>query len=132
MTGRYVVVLAALLTAIGLAVFAYKWQVLGFPIKAGQDTPAWTVETSIRFESGPGSIKASLQIPNMTPGFGKLDHYSVSKNFGFGVNYVGEGRQAQWTVRRADGVQTLYYRIIVYEDRGSDQSDTTPPFPIPP
>lgn len=132
MTRRYVYILAALLTATGIATFIYKWQVLGFPVSEGQETPAWTVETAVSFDSGPGSIKVNLQIPNLTPGFGKLDHYTVSKNFGFGVNYVSGGREAQWTVRRADGAQTLYYRIVVYEDSASDQSDTTPPFPIPP
>jgi hypothetical protein len=35
-------------------------------------------------------------------------------------------------VRRADGPQTLYYRIVVYEDPDSDQADLTPPLPIPP
>ena len=132
MNKRYVYVLALLLAAAGLSTFVYKWRVLGFPLLEGKETPAWTVETAIRFDSGPGSIKVNLQIPGLTPGFGKLDHYSVSKNFGFGVNYVGGGREAQWTVRRADGVQTLYYRIIVYQDLSSDQSDTTPPFPLPP
>ncbi len=32
MTLRYVFALAALLTAIGLSMFVYKWQVLGFPV----------------------------------------------------------------------------------------------------
>jgi hypothetical protein len=132
MTKNTVWVLAAILTVVGTLMFLYKWLVLGFPLYEKQKIPAWTVETTIRFDSGPGSIKVNLQIPNLTPGFGKLDHYSVSKNFGFGVNYAGGGREAQWTVRRADGQQTLYYRIVVYEDKGSQQSDTTPPFPIPP
>ncbi|MDH4314972.1 MAG: inactive transglutaminase family protein [Gammaproteobacteria bacterium] len=132
MTKNTVWILAAILVAIGMLTFLYKWLVLGFPLYAKQETPAWTIETAIRFDSGPGSIKVNLQIPNLTPGFGKLDHYSVSKNFGFGVNYAGGGREAQWTVRRADGRQTLFYRIVVYEDKGSIQSDTTPPFPIPP
>jgi len=132
MTRRYVYILALLLAAIGLTIFGYKWRVLGFPLQEGQEMPAWIVETAIGFDSGPGSIKLSLQIPGLTPGFGKLDHYSVSKNFGFGVNYVGGSREAQWTVRRAEGRQTVYYRIVVYQDAGSDQSDTTPPFPLPP
>jgi hypothetical protein len=132
MTKNAVWVLAAILAAVGVSLFLYKWLVLGFPLFEKQQTPAWTIETSIRFDSGPGSIKVNLQIPNLTPGFGKLDHYSVSKNFGFGVNYAGGGREAQWTVRRADGRQTLFYRIVVYEDKGSQQSDTTPPFPLPP
>jgi len=132
MTMRYVYFLAALLTAIGVSIFAYKWQVLGFPLTDDQETPAWTVETSVHFDAGPGPIKASLQIPTLTPGFGTSEEYSVSRNYGFSVNYVSGGRQAQWTVRRTAGQQTLYYRIVVYEDRDADSSDTTPPFPLPP
>ena len=132
MTTRYVLVLAGILTLIGLATFIYKWQVLGLPLDASQDTPIWTVETTIRFDSGPGSISVNLQIPTLTPGFATLDEYSVSRNYAFGLNYVGADREAQWTVRRADGVQTLYYRIVVYEDQASDQADLTPPLPIPP
>jgi hypothetical protein len=125
-------VLAGILTVVGLAMFIYKWQLLGLPLDASQETPTWTVETTIRFDSGPGSINVHLQIPTLTPGFVTLDEFSVSRNYAFGLNYVGADREAQWTVRRADGVQTLYYRIVVYEDPDSDQSDVTPPLPIPP
>jgi hypothetical protein len=132
MTNRYVLVLAGILTAVGLATFLYKWQVLGFPVSAGQATPTWTVETRIRFESGPGSIVAELQIPTLTPGFTTLEEYSVSRDYAFTINYEGADRVAQWTVRRADGTQTLYYRIVVYEDPETEYGDLTPPLPIPP
>ncbi len=132
MTLRYVYALAALLAAIGLSMFIYKWQVLGFPVTDNQKTPIWTIETAIRFDSGPGSIKANLQIPTLTPGFRTLREFNVSKGYGFSLNYVSGGREAQWAIRRSDGRQTLYYRRVVYEDTGSDQSDTTPPFPPPP
>ncbi|MEM7501990.1 MAG: UUP1 family membrane protein [Pseudomonadota bacterium] len=129
---RYVYILAGTLAAIAIAIFVYKWRALGFPLIADQQRPAWTVETSVSFDAGPGSISANLQIPSLTPGFGTIDQYSVSRNYGFSVNYGGGGREAQWTVRRASGPQTLYYRIVVYEDSEADLSDTTPPFPLPP
>lgn len=132
MTNRYVLVLAGILTLIGLAIFMYKWQVLGLPLGESQRTPTWTVETTVSFDSGPGSINVTLQIPTLTPRFALLDEYSVSRNYAFGLNYVGADRQAQWTVRRADGKQTLYYRVIVYEDPDTLQADVTPPLPIPP
>ena len=132
MTMRYVYILASLLAAAAVAIFVYKWQTLGFPLSPDQERPAWTIETSVRFDAGPGSISANLQIPALTPGFGTIDQYSVSRNYGFSVNYGGGGREAQWTVRRASGPQTLYYRIVVYEDENADLSDTTPPFPLPP
>lgn len=132
MTNRYVLILAAALTLIGGGTFAYKWQVLGFPLSDAQVTPTWTVETTLRFQSGPGSIRVGLQIPTLTPGFTTLEEYSVSRNYAFAINYVGADREAQWTVRRADGTQTLYYRVVVYQDPTSDQTDLTPPLPIPP
>jgi len=132
MTKRYVYLLAALLTAIGMGIFLYKWQELGFPLSDDQRTPVWTVETTIKFDAGPGSIKANLQIPTLTPGFEMLREYNVSKGYGFSLNYVSGGREAQWAVRRTAGPQTIYYRRVVYEDATSEQSDTTPPFPPPP
>ena len=47
MKTRYVYVLAALLSVIGLAVFWYKWQVLGYPLGADQEKPVWTIEAVI-------------------------------------------------------------------------------------
>ena len=129
MTQRYVYVLAALLAVIGLSVFAYKWQVLGFPLTEDQETPVWTIEAAVSFESGPGSITAELQVPALTPRFRILNEHSVSRGYGFGTDYTGGGRIAKWTVRRADGEQTLYYRASVYEDDSVDESDTIPPFP---
>ena len=132
MTRRYVYIIAALLAGISIATFVYKWQVLGFPMTGQEQTPAWTIETTIRFDAGPGSIKVSLQIPTLTPGFQTLDEYNVSKGYSFFPTYVGGGREAQWAIRRTDGTQTLYYRRVVFEDPASEQIDTTPPFPPPP
>jgi hypothetical protein len=132
MKNKYVYILAALLTATGLSLFLYKWQVLGFPLKNNQETPVWTIEAAIRFNSGPGSIKVNLLVPTLTPGFRVLNENPVSRDYGFSLNYGSSGREAQWAVRRADGLQTLYYRTSVYEDPAADQSDTTPPFPPPP
>ena len=132
MKQRYVFALALLLTAVGISVFVYKWQVLGFPVTEDQETPVWTIESAISFDSGPGSIKVNLLIPTLAPGFRKLNENPISRGYGFSLNYGSGGREAQWAVRRADGPQTIYYRISVYEDAQADQLDTTPPFPPPP
>lgn len=132
MNQRYVYLLATLLTVIGLSVFYYKWQVLGFPITEDREAPVWTIEAAISFNSGPGSIKAQLNVPSLTPGFRTLNENSVSRGYGFSTNFGGGGREAQWAIRRADGPQTIYYRIAVYEDDSVDESDTTPPFPPTP
>jgi len=132
MTRRYVIILAILLTAAGAAIFLYKWQALGFPLSDRQQTPTWVVETAVSFDSGRGSIKVNLQVPTLTPGFEILDEYAVSKNYGFGIINVGTRREARWTVRRAGGPQTLYYRVVVAQSPDREQSDITPPFPPTP
>lgn len=132
MKQQYVYGLAVFLAIVGLSLFVYKWQVLDFPVSRNQETSVWTIESAISFESGPGSIKVNLLIPTLTPGFRMLNENSVSRGYGFSLNYGSGGREAQWAIRRADGPQTIYYRISVYEDAGTNQSDTTPPFPPPP
>ena len=132
MKQQYVYGLSAFLAIVGLSIFVYKWQALGFPLTQDQETPVWTIESSIRFDSGPGAIKVHLLIPTLTPGFRMLNENSVSRGYGFSLNYGSGGREAQWAIRRADGSQRIYYRISVYADASADQSDTTPPFPPPP
>jgi hypothetical protein len=132
MKQQYVYGLAAALSIVGLSLFTYKWQVLGFPLERNQEEPVWTIESAIEFDSGPGSIKVNLHIPTLTPGFRTLNESPVSRGYGFSLNYGAGGREAQWAIRRADGPQTIYYRISVYADPNSKQSDTTPPFPPQP
>ncbi len=132
MSSRLLFMITTMLTVVGLATFVYKWRVVGLPVVEDQQTTVWTVEAAINFRGGPGSIKTSMQIPTLTPGFTLLSENSVSKGYGFSVNYVSGGREAQWAIRRADGPQTIYYRAVLYEDPSSRQSDTTPPFPPPP
>jgi hypothetical protein len=79
MKQQYVYGLAALLAVVGLSIFVYKWQALGFPVTRDQETSVWTVESSISFDSGPGSIKVNLLIPTLTPGFSMLNENSVSR-----------------------------------------------------
>lgn len=126
--------LALLLFLVGGAIFVYKWRVLGYPLFPEEETRIWTVEANLTFDAGPTKVpvKATLQIPGLTPGFAVLDENFLSPGFGFTTRYVSSGRQVQWAIRRAKGPQTLYYRVVVYKDPGQAESDTTPPFPVLP
>ncbi len=132
MQQRYVYALALLLTITGLAIFVWKWQTLGFPLTEDQETPVWTIESTVTFDAGRGSVKVDLLIPTLTPGFRVLNEHPVSRGYGYDLNYGSSGREVQWAVRRASGPQVLYYRVSVYQDPSADESDTTPPFPPPP
>ncbi len=129
MKRSFVYLLAAGLTGIALVIFAYKAFVLGLPLSPGQSSGAWSVEATVRFTAGRGSIKASLQVPNLTPGYILGEEYNVSPGYGFSTDYTGGGRKADWAIRSAKGPQTLYYRAVLYEDSSRSQEDSTPPFP---
>lgn len=125
-------IIAILLTVGGLSMSYYKWRELGFPLEPQAETEVWTVEVTVSFEARPGPIKANLYIPGLTPGFAILEENFVSRGFGFTPNYVSGGRQVQWARRRARGLQTLYYRAVIYKDPAQTETDTTPPFPPKP
>jgi hypothetical protein len=127
-----VLIIALILALVGGSVFLYKWRTLGFPLQPDGETRVWTVEVTVSFDAVPGPIKADLYIPGLTPGFAILEENFLSRGFGFTPSYVSGGRQVQWARRRAKGLQTLYYRVIVYKDPAQIQSDTTPPFPAIP
>ncbi|MEM8982506.1 MAG: UUP1 family membrane protein, partial [Pseudomonadota bacterium] len=132
MKRQFVYILAATIAALGLSLFVFKAWALGLPLVPGETAGAWRVEATVRFRSGPGSIRAALRVPNLTPGFILADEISVAPGYGFSIDYTTGGREAMWAIRRADGEQSLYYRALLYEDRDRDRSDTTPPFPPPP
>lgn len=132
MNNRHIYVLTAVLALIGLALFAYKAQVLGFPLQPQEQTQVWTIEAAVRFDPGPAAVKATLRVPSLTPGFSILDENFISRGFGHAIRNVPAGRESQWTLREASGAQTLYYRAQVYRDATRIAEDTTPPFPEQP
>ncbi|MEE8306002.1 MAG: UUP1 family membrane protein, partial [Gammaproteobacteria bacterium] len=130
MTKRFVGLLAAALTMIGLGTFAYKVLSLGYPVTRSEMVDVWTVETRISFEGGAGSVKVTMELPTLTPGFTILPQENfISPGFGFDTAYTAAGREAVWAVRRAEGRQTIYYRAQVYKDPAALQQDTTPTLP---
>jgi 7 transmembrane helices usually fused to an inactive transglutaminase/Inactive transglutaminase fused to 7 transmembrane helices len=132
MSNRHIYVLAAVLALLSLGLFAYKARVLGFPLNPQEETRVWNIEAAVRFDPGPAAVKATLQIPTLTPGFAILDENFVSRGFGLATRTAPAGREAIWTLRQATGTQTLYYRALVYRDDSRLAEDTTPPFPAQP
>lgn len=129
MRNRQLYILASLLAVAGLSIFLFKYQTLGFPVRADAETQVWNVEAAVNFEPGPASVKVTLQIPSLTPGYTLLDESFVSRGFGLSTHNTTNGREAQWAVREADGPQTVYYRALVYRDPAKATEDSTPPFP---
>ncbi|MEL7450722.1 MAG: inactive transglutaminase family protein [Pseudomonadota bacterium] len=128
----HVTALAAVLMALGVALFAYKATNFGIPLKPEVEAPVWTVEARLSFRSSQGPVKASLKIPHESRGFGILDENFVSRGFGLTTAVNGDNREAMWAIRRSRGPQALYYRVSVFQDPARDVEASAPPFPAVP
>lgn len=130
MNRRHLYVLALALTAIGLGVFGYKWQVLGFPLKSEAVAEAWTVEAKVEFrKTRVGPAKVKLVVPGAPVGFTLLDEQFISRGYGLSVEGEGDYRRAVWAIRRAQGEQALYYRATVTPAPRIAEQGKPPPFP---
>lgn len=110
-------VLIVVLLVAGLSIFAYRAMYLHVPLTPTKETDSWLVEANLKFDAGPKAIKAELKIPQHPPHYAMLDETFLSRNYG--INFLSaEGqRTVVWSVRRASGIQSLYYRAIYYPDR---------------
>ncbi len=119
--------LTLILTGLGLA--CYKHTQLGFPLKSDLVEEAWTVQARLQMRAGTGPIRVEFQLPQATPGLGRLRESFISRGYGLAVEESGNDRVAHWTVRRASGQQSLFYQAVFYRDQFADFTAPQPPFP---
>ncbi len=109
-----VYVVAGGLTLAGLGLFLYKAVVLTFPLRPDVKSDIWNIEARIVFEAQNGPVKATLLIPRDTRRFHVLDENFISRGYGLSTVLRDDGnRQAVWSIRKAAGRQTLYYRAAI-------------------
>lgn len=123
-------VLAAFLLISGLSLCLYKVSVFGLPLKPGQDEEVWTVQARLSFKGTGKPTKVRFAVPFESPGFVTLDEDFISGNYGLAVENDQVNRWANWAIRRANGPQTLYYRISIARDQNTNEmAGQAPPFP---
>ncbi|MGD8514250.1 MAG: inactive transglutaminase family protein [Granulosicoccaceae bacterium] len=125
---RHLYWLAGSLAATGIVIFLFKFLVLGFPVTPGATTDLWDVEMRLRFQASGGPVKVSLTIPSEVRPYTIVDENFVSRGYGLTTAHSAANRQAIWSVRRASGQQTLYYRVMVQrlETKGTLVTRTPP------
>lgn len=105
--------LIVVLLVLGFSMFSYRHFVLDVPLIAQAEVSSWTVEANLKFQASPGKpVKAKFIIPYLPPAFTTLDEYYVSYDYGLTTNINDDNRQTIWSIRRATGLQSLYYRAI--------------------
>lgn len=118
--------LVLLLLAGGLLTFLYKVFVLQLPLLPAKNPLLWGIETRVSFNAKGRSAKVSLFIPKNSPRALILDENFISPGYGRTDGVSAPNRLTEWSVRRATGQQTLYYRAIVRTGEDPEKS------PIPP
>lgn len=126
---RHVYGLILTLFILGIGVFFYRHLVLDVPLTDTETINSWMVESNLRFIAESNTpIKASFNIPYLPPHFAILDEYFVSRSYGVTTNLNGYNRQTVWSIRRAHGAQSLYYRAIVRQTDTNESSLPKPTF----
>lgn len=126
---RHWFVLSMLLILTGLALAAWKHEHYGYPLVPEDTDESWTVQARIQLRPSSGPVKATLLLPTITPGIGRLREDFISRGFGLDIQERGNQREATWAVRRASGRQTLYYRAQFYRDSSQPGLQSRPVFP---
>jgi len=116
MKKTHLYLLALLIAVLGASAILYKWKVLNFPLQPNAEVDVWTVQARVEYQPRRGANKVTLQLPDAPPGFTVLDEKFVARTYSSGQERHRNGREVQWSVRRATGTQALYYRATVVRD----------------
>lgn len=121
-------VLIGVLVTLGLAITAYQIFVIGIPITEDETDDLWNIDARIEFQATPRSpVKVQMFVPPMTQDYVSLTESFVSNNYGVSSNRVGENRKITWSSRRANGNQTLYYRLVLTKRYGNEKTKASGP-----
>jgi hypothetical protein len=123
-------ILAAVLALTGLGIFIYKALILELPLRPTSHVVNWEVEAKIHFTARDAAAKLSLFIPRNDGPLRIIDQSFVSEGFGLTTASDGENRQALFSIRKATGEQTIYYRFVVHRARvGLEIDNVEEPIP---
>ena len=126
-TKTHVYGLIITLSVLSLIIFSYRYFVLDVPLRENSEVESWLIEASFDFKAEQNvPVKASFSVPYTPPGFIIMDEYFISQNYGVSTHLNQYNRRATWSIRRASGHQTLYYRIMA-RDADSIESLPKPP-----
>lgn len=121
-------ILIALCVIIGASVTAYQIYVLGIPVSADETDNLWNIDTKVEFDANArGPVKLQMFVPPLNQDYVSLNESFISNNYGVSVNTRDDNRLVTWSSRRADGRQTLYYRMVMTKRYSAEQVKTKGP-----
>src|SRR5210317_1033382 len=107
--------LVAVLIIAGLGQSVHRHLEYEVPWLPGVEKSIWSIEAQVQFTARGEPVTVNLRRPGNQAGFSILDESGASP--GYGLNFIElDGLPtAQWTIREAQGQQTLYYRADVLQ-----------------
>ncbi len=118
--------LIAMLLVAGVALSVLRHQDYGVPWTPGEKRQVWDIEARIEFNGIGEPAKVSLAAPNTQPGYSLINESASSPGYGVAYLSTDTGRRAEWSIRYANGPQTIYYKTQFLADEQAKVE------PIPP
>ena len=114
------------LAFVGFFIVWYKVSVVGIPFMPHEKRSIYKVEAEISFEGKNKPVLVSMALPEQQDGIQILSKDVASSGFGYAEAQTENGMRAEWSKRRVDGPQLLYYSLELLIDN-SDYIAQTPP-----
>lgn len=126
----HVILLAFFLTAVSLSLCIYKVNSLKIPLLPQEQSEVWSVEARVAFDAKPGApAKVELLLPKHHQNFSVLDENYISGKYGMTRQYLQDNTLVEWTIRRPEGKQALYYRVQLLPEEQPEFTEENAVYP---
>ncbi|TIH08020.1 inactive transglutaminase family protein [Pseudomonas leptonychotis] len=121
-------VLVILLVSLGILITAYQIFILGIPMTEDETDDLWNIDAKVEFLASPREpVKLQMFVPPLAQDFVSLNESFISNNYGVSINRADGNRKVTWSARRANGKQTLYYRLVLTKRYSGEQAKAKGP-----
>ncbi len=121
-------VLITILVSLGVLITAYQIFILGIPVTEDETDDLWNIDAKVEFQASPREpVKLQMFVPPLKQDYVSLNESFISNNYGVSINRVDGNRQVTWSARRANGKQTLYYRLVLTKRYSGEQAKAKGP-----
>jgi hypothetical protein len=123
-----VIVAIVVLCAIGLGVFAYKVEVLNFPLRPDETTDLWDIEARVTFEGTGQPAAVRMARVQETPHLALLsENYFSPEGFGYRLTRIGSEHFVTFERRALTARTRVFYRATMVElDSGPSRAQRAP------
>ena len=121
-------VLVILLVSLGVLITAYQIFILGIPMTEDETDDLWNIDAKVEFQANPREpVKLQMFVPPLAQDYVSLNESFISNNYGVSINRAEGNRKVTWSARRANGKQTLYYRLVLTKRYSGEQTKAKGP-----